>query len=101
MNIAQQLEQRIRLIWRDPLTHDTARRWAPVRAASPRATIALDRCARANAWLDGRSYVTPEDIQALAPDVLRHRVLLNYEAEADGIDPDRLISILLDAVAVP
>jgi MoxR-like ATPase len=69
--------------------------------ASPRATIALDRCARANAWLEGRRYVTPEDIQALAPDVLRHRVLLNYEAEADGMDPDQIISILLDAVAVP
>ncbi|MGI9437791.1 MAG: AAA family ATPase [Geminicoccaceae bacterium] len=69
--------------------------------ASPRATIALDRCARANAWLEGRSYVTPEDIQALAPDVLRHRMVLNYEAEADGIDSDRIISILLDAVAVP
>ena len=55
----------------------------------------------AHAFVKHRGYVTPEDIQALAPDVLRHRVLLNYEAEADGIDPDRLISILLDAVAVP
>ncbi|MGI9491195.1 MAG: AAA family ATPase [Geminicoccaceae bacterium] len=69
--------------------------------ASPRATIALDRCARANAWLEGRSYVTPEDIQTLAPNVLRHRVLLNYQAEADGMNADRIIEFLLDAVAVP
>ena len=69
--------------------------------ASPRATIALDRCARAHAWLAGRDYVTPEDIQQLAFDVLRHRVLLSYEAEADGITPDRFIQELLSRVAVP
>jgi hypothetical protein len=56
--------------------------------ASPRATIALDRCSRALAWLNGRSFVSPEDIQALAPDVLRHRVLLSYEMEAEGRRPD-------------
>ena len=69
--------------------------------ASPRATLALDRCARAHAWLAGRDFVAPEDIQALAPDVLRHRVLLTFEAEAEGVTPDGLIAALLERVAVP
>ncbi|MFM8442716.1 MAG: AAA family ATPase, partial [Methylococcus sp.] len=69
--------------------------------ASPRATIALDRCARARAWLHGRDFVMPEDIQSMAPDVLRHRLILSYEAEADGIDTDRVIDELLRRVAVP
>ena len=69
--------------------------------ASPRATIALDRCSRAHAWLHGRDYVSPEDIQAIAPDVLRHRVLLTFEAEANGIDTERFIAELLDRVPVP
>jgi len=70
-------------------------------AASPRASIALDRCARAHAWLAGRDFVSPEDIQAIAPDVLRHRVLLSFEAEAAGISPDDVIAELLKRVAVP
>ncbi|WP_232424143.1 AAA family ATPase [Imhoffiella purpurea] len=69
--------------------------------ASPRATIALDRCARALAWLDGRDYVSPEDVQRLAPDVLRHRVLLSYEAEAGGRTPDDFIAALLARVPAP
>lgn len=69
--------------------------------ASPRATIALDRCARAHAWLAGRDYVKPEDIQALAYDVLRHRVLLSYEAEAEGVTADQFIGEILSIVAVP
>jgi len=69
--------------------------------ASPRATIALDRCARARAWLDGRDYVTPADIQAIAYDVLRHRLIMSYEAEAEGIGSDRFIAELLQRVAVP
>ncbi len=69
--------------------------------ASPRATIALDRCSRAHAWLQGRDYVSPEDIQAIASGVLRHRVLLTFEAEADGIDTERFIAELLDRVPVP
>jgi MoxR-like ATPase len=69
--------------------------------ASPRGSIALERCARARAWLAGRDYVSPADIQALAPDVLRHRILLSYEAEASGMTPDRLIETLLQRIAVP
>jgi MoxR-like ATPase len=69
--------------------------------ASPRATIALDRCARAHAWLAGRDYVGPEDIQAVAYDVLRHRLILRFEAEAEGVTPDRVIGELIARIAVP
>ncbi len=69
--------------------------------ASPRATIALDRCARAHAWLADRDYVSPEDVQAVAPDVLRHRLLLSFEAEAAGVSSDDVIAELLKRVAVP
>jgi MoxR-like ATPase len=69
--------------------------------ASPRATIALDRCARAHAWLAGRDFVTPEDVQAVAHDVLRHRILLSFEAEAAGQTPDELINAILERVGVP
>jgi MoxR-like ATPase len=69
--------------------------------ASPRATIALDRCARAHAWLHGRNYVSPEDIHAVAPDILRHRLVLSFEAEADGVNADRVIQELLAKVPVP
>ena len=68
---------------------------------SPRATIALDRCARAHAWLAGRDYVLPEDVHSIAHEVLRHRVLLSYEAEAEGIRPDIVIDRLLDLVPLP
>lgn len=69
--------------------------------ASPRATIGLDRCARAHAWLHEQDYVGPENIQAMAYDVLRHRIILNYEAEADGITPDKFINTLITRIAVP
>ena len=69
--------------------------------ASPRATIALDRCAKAHAWLAGRDFVTPEDIHVIAHDVLRHRILLSFEAEAEGISTDDFISTLLRLVAIP
>ncbi len=68
--------------------------------ASPRGTIALDRGARAHAWLQGRDYVAPEDIHAVALDVLRHRIILSYEAEAEGITPDDFLKELLKRVPV-
>ncbi len=68
---------------------------------SPRGTIALERCARAHAWLAGRDYVSPEDIHAVAHDVLRHRLLVSFEAEAAGIDADHILDRLLQWVAVP
>lgn len=69
--------------------------------ASPRASITLDRCARAYAWLEQRDYVGPEDVQAVAHEVLRHRLILNYEAEAEGMTTDSVISELLSRIAVP
>ncbi|MBY6063476.1 AAA family ATPase [Pseudidiomarina sediminum] len=80
--------------------NDDLARWLSY-GASPRATIALDRCARAKAWLDGRDYVTPDDIQAVYPHVMRHRIILSYQAEADGITADQALQAILQAVATP
>jgi len=68
--------------------------------ASPRATIALDRCARAHAWLQQRDFVSPDDVQAVVHDCLRHRLILNYEAEADGKDVDSVVDELIRLVPV-
>ncbi len=69
--------------------------------ASPRATIALDRCSRAMAWLEGRDHVVPDDIVRLAPDILRHRIVLTYEAEAEGMSADDLVAAILSRVPLP
>jgi len=69
--------------------------------AGPRASLYLLRAARAAAFLDGRDYVTPHDVKSLAPDVLRHRVLVSYEAEADEIDADAVVARVLTAINVP
>ena len=69
--------------------------------ASPRASLSLARCARARAWLHGEPYVSPEHIQEIAPDILRHRLLLSFEAEAEGITSDDLIQRLISLVAIP
>ncbi|TDF39880.1 MoxR family ATPase [Alteromonadaceae bacterium M269] len=69
--------------------------------ASPRATIALDKCSRAHAWLNGRDFVGPDDIQAVFHNVLRHRVLLSYEAEAEGINADQVLDKIIALVPVP
>jgi MoxR-like ATPase len=69
--------------------------------ASPRASIWLGQAARAHAFLNGRGYVTPQDVKSMAPDVLRHRIILSYEAEAEGKSTDDLISILLERIEVP
>ena len=69
--------------------------------ASPRGSIALERCARARAWLAGRDFVTPDDIRAVAPDVLRHRVLPSFEASAEGWDGERLVQEVLARVPHP
>ena len=69
--------------------------------ASPRGSIALERCARARAWLAGRDFVTPDDIRAVAPDVLRHRVLPSFEASAEGWDGERLVQAIIGHVPHP
>ena len=90
----------ILLASRDPAPYgDDLARWVSY-GASPRGTIALDRCARARAWLQGRDYVTPEDVQAVAHDTLRHRILLSFEAEAEGLTSDDVIRELIRRVPV-
>jgi MoxR-like ATPase len=69
--------------------------------ASPRATIALDKCARAHAWLMGRDFVGPDNIQAVFHNVLRHRLILSYEAEAEGVSRNQVLDKILQLVAVP
>jgi MoxR-like ATPase len=86
---------------RNPEAYDESlKRWCRF-GASPRATIALARCAKARAWLDGDEFVAPHHIQAIAPDVLRHRILLTFEGEAEGITSDAFIKRLLEVVAIP
>ena len=86
---------------RDPSRYDAALARRIAWGASPRGSIALERCARARAWLDGRDFATPEDVRAVAPDVLRHRVLPSYEATAEGWDGERLVAELLLRVPLP
>jgi len=104
VHMAENLEEyllQLVLATRNPAIYgDDLANWS-LYGASPRASIALDRCARAHAWLDQRDFVSPDDIQAIAFDVLRHRVILSYEAEADGITPDSFIQTLISRVAVP
>ncbi|PWU30544.1 MoxR-like ATPase [Pseudomonas delhiensis] len=85
---------------RTPAKYDTELAEWIAYGASPRGSIALDRCARAHAWLGGRDFVSPEDIQAVLFDVMRHRLILSFEAEAAGIDQDRVVQRILDVVAV-
>jgi MoxR-like ATPase len=85
---------------RSPERYDKdLRKWIQV-GASPRGTIALDKCSRAYAWLQGRDFVQPADVQAIAHDVLRHRLMLTYDAQAEGIRPDRVIDRIVELVAV-
>ena len=103
MHMAPAVEEyliQILLASRDPSPYgDDLARWVSY-GASPRGTIALDRCARAQAWLKGRDYVSPEDIQAVVHDTLRHRILLSFEAEAEGLSSDDIIRELIRRVPV-
>lgn len=86
---------------RQPARYDAALARRIAWGASPRGSIALERCARARAWLAGRDFVTPDDVRAIAGDVLRHRVLPSYEAVAEGWDGERLVQELLARVPAP
>ncbi|WP_341679236.1 AAA family ATPase [Niveibacterium sp. SC-1] len=79
---------------------DTLASWIQV-GSSPRGAIGLDKAARANAWLSGRDHVTPEDVRAVAHAVLRHRLILSYDANADGISADAVVDRLIERVAIP
>ena len=104
LHLAPTLEEyivQLTLAWRAGKAYgDDLVRWIAY-GASPRGTIALDRCARAHAWLAARDFVTPEDVHAVAHDVLRHRILLSYEAEAEGITSSKVIDALLQRVPLP
>jgi len=86
---------------REPEKYDKSLKNSVRFGASPRATIALDKCAKVNAWLQGRDFVTPEDMHAVVYDVLRHRIILSFEALAEGITTDDIISSLLKIVPLP
>jgi len=87
---------------REPDTHRLAsHKHLIAYGASPRATIALAQAAKAYAFINGRGYVTPEDVKAIGRDVLRHRILVSYEAEAENVDSDHIIRALFEAVDVP
>ena len=104
LHMAPQLERylvALVLASRDASPYDATLAKRIAWGASPRGSIALERCARARAWLAGRDFVTPDDIRAVAPDVLRHRVLPSYEAAAEGWDGERLVAALLDSVPLP
>ena len=101
IHMAESVEQyiiRLIIATREPSRYDeTLAQWLEM-GVSPRATIALDRCSRAYAWLNGRDYVSPQDVQAMAYPVLRHRLLLSYQAQAEGIQPNQVIDKLLSLV---
>ena len=86
---------------RHPEKYDETLKNAIAFGASPRATIALDRCSKIHAWLAGRDFVTPEDIHAVVFDVLRHRIILSFEAQASGYSTDEIINKLLKAIPLP
>lgn len=75
-------------------------RWIDV-GGSPRASLALDKCSRTHAWLNGRDYVDPENVRAIAHNVLRHRLMLSYEAQGEGVSADNVIDALIEKVALP
>jgi len=104
LHLAPELEEYIVNIvvsTRDPGRIDDSLEGQVMYGASPRASMGIDRAARAHAWLSGRDYVGPEDIQAIASDVLRHRLVLSFEAEADGVTENSVIERILDGVGVP
>ena len=104
LHLAEELEEYIVnlvVATRDPGRVDESLDGQVMYGASPRASMGIDRAARARAWLAGRDFVGPEDIQGVAADVLRHRIVLSFEAEADGVSENSIIERLLDGVGVP
>jgi MoxR-like ATPase len=75
-------------------------RWIDV-GGSPRASLALDKCSRTHAWLNGRDFVDPEDVRAIVHDCLRHRLMLSYEAQGEGVRADQVIDAIVEQVALP
>ncbi len=96
-NVEQYIVELIISTREDNSPNDQLASWIEY-GASPRGSIALERCARAHAWLNGKDYVSPDDVQAIAHDVLRHRLIISYEAEANGVTTDQVIDELLALV---
>ncbi len=104
MHVSESMEEylvQLIVATRHPEKYDLSLKDRILYGASPRATIALDKCARINAWLEGRDFVTPEDIHAVVYDILRHRIILSFEAQADGMTTDDVITLLLKLVPLP
>ena len=104
VHISKELEEylvQLIVATRKPEKYDQELAGMVMFGASPRATIALDRCAKINAWLDDRDFVTPEDIHAVVYNVLRHRIILSFEAQAEGYSTDDIIGRLLNLVPLP
>lgn len=104
MHVSEALEEylvQLIIATRQPAKYDISLKDKILYGASPRATIALDKCAKINAWLDGRDFVTPEDIHSVIYDVLRHRIILSFEAQAEGMTTDDIITSLLKLVPLP
>lgn len=104
MHMSEPLEEylvQLVVATRFPEKYDSSLKDNILFGASPRATIALDKCAKINAWLEGRDFVTPEDVHAVVYDVLRHRIILSFEAQAEGLATDDVITSLLKLVPLP
>jgi len=104
MHVSESLEEylvQLIIATRQPEKYDASLKDRILYGASPRATIALDKCAKINAWLEGRDFVTPDDIHAVIYDVLRHRIILSFEAQAEGLTSDDIITSLIKLVPLP
>ena len=104
MHVSEALEEylvQLIVATRQPAKYDISLKDSILYGASPRATIALDKCAKINAWLDGRDFVTPDDVHAVIYDILRHRIILSFEAQAEGLTADSVITTLLKLVPLP
>ena len=104
MHVSEALEEylvQLIVATRQPAKYDISLKDSILYGASPRATIALDKCAKINAWLDGRDFVTPDDVHAVIYDILRHRIILSFEAQAEGLTADNIITSLLKLVPLP
>lgn len=104
MHVSEALEEylvQLIVATRQPAKYDISLKDSILYGASPRATIALDKCAKINAWLEGRDFVTPDDVHAVIYDVLRHRIILSFEAQAEGLTADNIITSLLKLVPLP
>ena len=104
LHVSEPLEEylvQLVMATRQPAKYDISLKDSILYGASPRATIALDKCAKINAWLEGRDFVTPDDVHAVIYDVLRHRIILSFEAQAEGLTTDDVITSLLKLVPLP